>query len=181
MQKKSAGVAVVLALFFGLIVIRFNVSARQAGPQGLQQALAENVKQVFTFTTSAAATFSNATGALEPIPSTSLVVSTQAPGLLTISFSARGSVEPSGSQIIPIVMLACRIDGQDCQPDSNTVEFLYPQFCCDTRSFQWVAKNVPAGLHTVELFWGMGNPTMAIMTNRTLIVETASRRERLDD
>src|ERR671919_639343 len=58
----------------------------------------------------------------------------------------------------------CDIDGTPCQPDGNPVEFLYPQFCCDTRSFHWVAQNVPAGSHTVEILWGMGNPTSASVT-----------------
>ena len=108
------------------------------------------------------------------MPSTSLTIPVEAPGFLTISFSARGSVQPSGSQIIPIVFIECQIDGQACQPDSNSVEFLYPQFCCDTRSFHWLAENVSPGSHVVQILWGMGNPTSAIVTNRSLIVETAT-------
>jgi hypothetical protein len=141
--------------------------------QAPQQAQAAQLAQVFTLATSTPATYSTPSGALQPMPSTSLTFQAQAPGLVTISFSARGSVEPSGSQIIPIVFIECHIDGQPCQPDTNTVEFLYPQFCCDTRSFHWVAQNVSADSHAVEILWGMGNPTSAVVTNRSLIVETA--------
>jgi hypothetical protein len=140
----------------------------------LQQTYGGPVTQVFTLTTSQGATYSNSSGALEPMPSTSLTFAVETPSLLTISFSARGSVAPSGSQIIPIAFVGCTIDGQACQPDTNTVEFLYPQFCCDTRSFQWVAHGVARGNHTVEIQWGMGNPTSAIVTNRSLIVEAAA-------
>ena len=108
------------------------------------------------------------------MPGTSLNLQLQGPGFVTISFSARGTVQPSGSQIIPIVFIACQIEGQACQPDTNTVEFLYPQFCCDTRSFRWVADNVSSGSHLVTILWGMGNPTSAVVSNRSLIVETAT-------
>ncbi|MFZ3216459.1 MAG: hypothetical protein WA192_10405 [Candidatus Acidiferrales bacterium] len=143
-------------------------------PQGTQQTQAGQVSQIFTLTTSTAATYSNSSGALEPMPSTSVTFETQAASLVTISFSARGSVEPSSSQTVPIVFIECHIDGQPCQPDTNTVEFLYPQFCCDTRSFHWVAQSVSAGTHVVEILWGMGNPTAAVVTNRALIVEAAA-------
>jgi hypothetical protein len=136
---------------------------------------AAQLGQAFTLTTSDPATYSNSSGAVVLMPATSLAFQTQAAGLLTISFSARGSVAPSGSQIIPIVFIECHVDGQPCQPDTNTVEFLYPQFCCDTRSFHWVEQNVAAGSHTVDILWGMGNPTSAVVTNRTLIVETATQ------
>jgi len=130
--------------------------------------------QIFTLATSNPATYSTASGAPEVIPSSSLTFQSPAAGLATISFSARGSVAPSGSQSIPIVFIECHIDGQPCQPDTNTVEFLYPQYCCDTRSFHWVAQNVAVGSHTVDILWGMGNPTSAVITNRSLIVETAT-------
>jgi hypothetical protein len=139
-----------------------------------QTAQAAQLAQVFTLATSSPATYSTASGALAPMPSASLTFAAQAPGLATIWFSARGSVEPSGSQIVPILFIECHMDGQPCQPDTNTVEFLYPQFCCDTRSFHWVAQNISAGSHTVEILWGMGNPTSTVVTNRSLIVETAA-------
>lgn len=145
-------------------------------PQSAVQTQAGQVSQVFTLTTSSPATYSNPSGALVPMETASLAFQAQTAGLVTISFSARGSVQPSGSQIIPIVFIECHIDGQACQPDTNTVEFLYPQFCCDTRSFHWVAQDVSAGSHTVEILWGMGNPTSAIVTNRTLIVEAVGSK-----
>jgi hypothetical protein len=143
--------------------------------QMLQKTNGGPVAQAFTLTTSEQETYSNPSGALEPIPSTSLTFNVDAASLLTISFSSRGTVAPSGSQVIPIVLIACQIDGQACQPDTNTVEFLYPQFCCDSRSFQWVAHDVAKGSHTVQILWGMGNPTLAEVTNRSLIVEAATK------
>lgn len=166
--------ALVLAFSSGCGHVAANLAQQNDPPQTPQQTQAGQLAQVFTLTTSSAATYSNPSGALELMPSTSLTFQSQSPGFLTISFGARGSVAPSGSQIIPIVFIECHIDGQACQPDTNTVEFLYPQFCCDTRSFHWVAQNVSAGSHTVDILWGMGNPTSAIVTNRSLIVELAT-------
>ncbi|HKI10994.1 MAG TPA: hypothetical protein VKA02_02690 [Candidatus Acidoferrum sp.] len=164
-------------LFFGIaLALCFGSGVLLA--ELLQQTYAGPVTQVFTLATSQDAIYSNSSGTLEPMPSTSLTFAVEMPSLLTISFSARGSVAPSGSQIIPLVFLACTIDGQACEPDTNTVEFLYPQFCCDTRSFQWVAHDVARGNHTVEILWGMGNPTLATVTNRSLIVEAAALRTR---
>jgi hypothetical protein len=54
---------------------------------------------------------------------------TQAVGFLAISFSARGSVAPSGSHAIPIVFMEWQIDGQACQPDVNAAALLYRQLC----------------------------------------------------
>jgi hypothetical protein len=166
--------ALALAFSSGCGNVAANLAQQNDPPQAQQQSQAGRQEQVFTLTTSSPATYSNPGGALELMPSTSLAFQSQAPGFLTVSFSARGSVAPSGSQLIPIVFVECHIDGQACQPDTNTVEFLYPQFCCDTRSFHWVAQNVSAGSHTVDILWGMGNPTSAIVTNRSLIVETAT-------
>jgi hypothetical protein len=166
--------ALVMACSSGCGNVAANSTQQNDPAQGPQPAQAAQLAQVFTLATSSPATYSTASGALVPMPSTSLTFAAQAPGLATISFSARGSVEPSGTQMIPIVFIECHIDGQPCQPDTNTVEFLYPQFCCDTRSFHWVAQNISAGTHTVEILWGMGNPTSAVVTNRSLIVETAA-------
>lgn len=71
--------------------------------------------QVFTLTTSDPASYSNSSGALEPMPSTSMTVNVQNSGFLTISFSARGSVAPYGGQIVPIVFIECQIDGKACR------------------------------------------------------------------
>ena len=134
---------------------------------------ASEVVQVFSLTESAAATYSNPSGAFEPMPATALKVKLKSPGLLVITFCARGAVMPSGSSIIPFVFIKCEIDGLPCDPNANPIEFLYPQFCCDSRSFTWVVPKVKAGTHTVAVQWGMGNPTMAILTQRTLIVQAA--------
>jgi hypothetical protein len=93
--------------------------------------------------------------------------------MLVITFCARGAVMPSGSSIVPFVFIKCEIDGSPCDPNANPIEFLYPQFCCDSRSFTWVVPKVKPGTHTVAVQWGMGNPTMAILTQRTLIVRAA--------
>lgn len=127
--------------------------------------------QVRTITTSVSATYSNPSGAFTPMPATTLTVDLKSTSKVIVTFSARGVVQPSGSQLIPIVFVKCDIDGAPCQPNINSVEFLYPQFCCDTRSFSWVADSVPTGMHTVTILWGMGNPTSAIVTNRTLVVQ----------
>jgi hypothetical protein len=139
------------------------------------KSVAGAVQQVFALTISAGATYANPSGALEPMPSTSLTVRLKVSSLLVITFSARGSVQPSGGQMVPIVFIECKIDGTPCQPDTNPVEFLYPQFSSDTRSFTWIVPNVTKGSHTIIIHWGMGNPTSAIVTNRTLIVEAAEK------
>jgi hypothetical protein len=164
----------VFRLFVLSLVLAFGLGAGIVLAQASQRTNGGAVTNVFTLTTSTSATYSNPSGALEPMPFTSLDLTVSAQSLLTISFSARGTVEPSGSEIIPIVFVGCLIDGQACQPDSNTVEFLYPQFCCDTRAFHWVANSVAPGTHTVKIIWGMGNPTLASVTNRSLIVEAAT-------
>ena len=143
--------------------------------QTLQKTDAGPVTQVFALTTSAQETYDSTTSALLPIPETSLTFTVNAQSLLTISFSAQGDVAPQGTAT-PEVQIECQIDGQPCQPDTNTVTFLYPAFCCDTRSFQWVAHNVPAGSHTVRMLWLMGgtNP-LGQVTNRSLVVEAATK------
>jgi len=166
--------ALILAFSYGCGNVAANLAQQNDPPQAPQQTQAGQLAHIFTLTTSSPATYSTPSGALELMPSTSLIFQSQAPGFLTVSFSARGSVAPSGGQSIPIVFIECHIDGQACQTDGSTVEFLYPEFCCDTRSFHWVAQNVSAGSHTVDILWGMGNPTAAIVTNRSLIVETAT-------
>lgn len=178
MKKHLFGLSFLLALTLvfscGCGTVTASLDPPPDPPQAPQQAQGARLAQLFTLTSSSPATFANPSGALEPMAGTSLAVQTPALSVLTISFSARGSVQPSGSQIIPIVFIECQVDGQACQPDSNNVEFLYPQFCCDTRSFHWVVNSVSPGSHKVEILWGMGNPTSAVVTNRSLIVETAT-------
>jgi hypothetical protein len=156
-----------ILFLFGLVVLTVS------GSLFAQQSNGGAVSQVIALTTSQQAIYSDPSGAMQPMPGTSLTFDVPKTSQLTVTFSARGSVEPSGSLIIPIVFIGCQIDGQPCQPDSNPVEFLYPQYCCDTRSFQWIVSNLAAGSHNVQIVWGMGNPTLAGVTNRSLTVLVA--------
>jgi hypothetical protein len=134
---------------------------------------AVGVRRVAVLTRSETVDYTKSSGAFEAMPSTSLTVRTRGrDDLLVITFSARGSVTPSGSAIIPFVFIKCDIDGTPCEPDFNSVVFLYPQFCCDTRSFTWAVRGPAKGTHTIGIRWGMGNPTAAHVSNRTLVVET---------
>jgi hypothetical protein len=133
---------------------------------------ASEVVQVFALTESAAATYSNPSGAFEPMPATAIKMKLKFPSVLVITFCARGAVMPSNGPT-PFVFIKCEIDGSPCEPNANPIEFLYPQFCCDSRSFAWVVPKVKPGAHTVAITWGMGNPTMAILTQRTLVVHAA--------
>lgn len=136
------------------------------------------VEQTFALTTSAPAAYSTASGATQPMPGTALNFSLRNASMLIVTFSARGTVAPptSGS-MVPIVFIRCEIDAAPCQPNTNSVEFLYPQYCCDTRSFTWIVHSATPGPHTVRILWGMGNPTAAHLSNRTLAIE-AARLER---
>jgi hypothetical protein len=125
--------------------------------------------------TSTPAQYLNSSGAFVAMPTTALTVDVGSTSTFVTTFSARGVVQPPTPPAtqIPIVFIKCQIDGNPCQtPDS--IEFLFPQYCCDTRSFTWATQNVPAGSHKVTILWGMGNPTQAIVTNRTLVVETVA-------
>jgi hypothetical protein len=126
---------------------------------------------VFASTTSDTAIYLDQSGSFADLDS--LNVHLIFKSMLVITFSARGTVAPSGSELIPIVFVECEIDGIPCTPDFNSVEFLYPQFCCDTRSFTWIVHSAATGNHTVSIRWGMGNPTSAAVSNRTLLVESA--------
>lgn len=145
-----------------------------AAAQATTTSAAGQVDQAFAITTSAAATYSTPSGAFQPMPDAALNISLQRPSMLIITFSARGTVAPpSSGSTIPIVFLRCEIDGAPCQPNANSVEFLYPQFCCDTRTFTWIVHSASPGAHTVQILWGMGNPTSAHLSNRTLAIEAA--------
>jgi len=136
----------------------------------LDTGCAGRVEHVFASSTSQGATFSNPSGSFQPLDS--MTIDLKSDSLLVVTFSARGTVAPSAGPM-PIVFVKCEIDGTPCQPNSNPVEFLYPPFCCDTRSFTWVVHAAGRGIHTVTILWGMGNPTSAVITNRTLVVEAA--------
>jgi hypothetical protein len=141
--------------------------------QALKTTSALGVGQVFASTISVpAAIYSNPSGGFQTLQS--IPVDLKLRSMLVITFSARGVVQPpKGQGWPPIVLVKCEIDSTPCQPNSNSVDFLYPQFCCDTRSFTWVVHAAEKGTHHVTILWGMGNPTSATITNRTLVVEAA--------
>src|SRR5262249_55588358 len=117
-----------------LVVILLAVGALSTGGV-LAQALQTNagaVAQVLTQTSSAEATYSNPSGAFQALPDTPMAIDVKTDSMLVITFSARGTVQPSSTGAVPIVFIKCQIDRTPCQPDFNSVEFLYPQFCCDS-------------------------------------------------
>ena len=151
---------------------------RSSDAQPTTTTAAGPVEQAFAVTTSTPATYTLPSGAMQPMPATSLSVSLKFPSMLVVTFSARGTVAgPTSGVAVPIVFIRCEIDGTPCQPNTNTVEFLYPQWCCDSRSFTWIVHSATAGPHTVRINWGMGNPTSAHLSNRTLAIQ-AARLER---
>jgi hypothetical protein len=139
--------------------------------QAPQTTNAGRVEQVFASTNTATATFSNPSGAFQALDS--MKINLKSDSLLVITFSARGTVAPSGGTI-PIVFIRCEVDGIPCQPNHNAVEFFYPQACCDSRTFTWIAHKAAKGVHVVTILWGMGNPTAAYISNRTLVIEAAT-------
>ena len=66
-------------------------------------------------------------------------------------------------------VIDCDVDGTPCAPDGNGVQFLYPAFCCDTRSFTWVIS-AGMGAHTVNIKWTTLNNGSSLIQNRTLAV-----------
>jgi len=146
---------------------------RSSDAQPTTTTAAGPVEQAFAVTTSATATYTFPP-AMQPMPATFLNISLKFPSMLIVTFSARGDVAgPTSGHMIPIVFIKCEIDAAPCQPNFNTVEFLYPEYCCDTRSFTWIVHSAAAGAHTVRILWGMGNPTAAYVTNRTLAIQAA--------
>jgi hypothetical protein len=136
--------------------------------------IAKAVDQVVALTTSAPASYSDPSGAFAAIPDTSVTFDLKLTSLLVVTFAGRGAAaKKPGQTTTPIVFVKCELDGTPCEPDANHVEFLLPPFCCDTRSFTWVARRVAPGSHKIAMFWGMGNPGTATLTNRSLIVEAA--------
>ena len=150
------------------------INAHLGSNQILQISSAGRVEQVFALTTSETAVYEDPTGRIVSMPSTSLVVDLKQDSLLLITFCARGSARPSGTKVIPIVFINCEIDGKPCSPNINTIEYHYPQYCCDSRSFTWVVHKAGRGKHTIEIKWGMGNPTEIVISQRTLTIEAAT-------
>lgn len=99
----------------------------------------------------------------------SLPITLTRKSLLTITFSARGEI--SGAPNVFVVR--CFVDKTPCEPTVNAVQFLYPIFCCDTRSFTWVAVGGPGG-HGVTIIGGTTVPGRSLVYDRTLHVEAAA-------
>ena len=136
--------------------------------------IAKNVVQVAALTTSASAQYADPQGVFLAMPDTFVTFDVEVSSLLVVTFSARGAVgKKPGQTSTPIVFVKCQLDGTPCEPDANAVEFMFPPFCCDSRSFTWVARRVAPGSHTIAIQWGMANPGTAIVTDRSLIVEAA--------
>jgi hypothetical protein len=161
---RSVGLGVlVLALAFGGVAFAQVTTTTSAG----------STRQTFVTTTSASATCVNPPGPCGAL--VSLPIDLRFTSLLTITFSARGVVSQPTTAVVE-TQLSCDIDGTPCQPDTNSVEFLYPNFCCDTRSFTWVVHSASTGPHTVTISWTTANTGTSLISNRSLVVQAALLR-----
>ena len=130
------------------------------------------IHQVFSFTSSATIDYKNPSGASEVVDS--LAINLKKDSLLIISYSVRASLTPRTSTQIPMVFVRCEVDSAHCPPDANDIVWLLPEFCCDARTFTWVFPKATKGQHTVNILWGMGNPTAAHFTLRSFVVQAAT-------
>jgi hypothetical protein len=156
----------------GLSIVIALVAVLAFGGIALAQAFhdsAGTTKQTFVSATSESASCVNPPGPCGPLISRSITLKQNS--LLTITFSARGTVsQPTAATVQTEVR--CEVDGTPCKPDINGVQFLYPPFCCDTRSFTWV-KRASRGPHTVTITWTTLNQGASHVQNRTLVVQAA--------
>jgi hypothetical protein len=150
------------------------IKSDSSNPQRLQITHGGRVEQVFALTDSSGISYENPSGRMEPMPSTSLDLDLKQDSLLIITFCARGTVRPSGSKVIPFAFIKCELDGIPCSPDINPIEYHYPQYCCDSRSFTWVVHKAKKGKHKLVMIWGMGNPTSIGISQRTLVVQAVA-------
>jgi hypothetical protein len=127
--------------------------------------------QTFALATSNEASCVNPPGPCGPLMSLPITLTRNS--LLTITFSARGTVVQPPMTAIVETTINCDVDGNSCDPDDNGVQSLYPADCCDTRSFTWVAL-APRGHHTVNISWTTNNMGTSLIQNRTLHVEAAA-------
>jgi hypothetical protein len=132
---------------------------------------ADAVEQVFTFTSSATIDYTNPSGASEVADS--LDIDLKKDSLLLISYSVRASLTPRTSTQVPMVFVRSQVDSSPCSPNGNDIVWLIPEFCCDARTFTWIFPKASKGKHTVTILWGMGNPTAAHFTLRSLVVQAA--------
>jgi hypothetical protein len=128
--------------------------------------------QGFALATSAGASCVNPPGPCGTL--VSLPIDLNADSLLTITFTARGVVQQPSTQIVETA-IECEFDGKPCDPDgSGGLVFLYPAFCCDTRSFTWITL-ASKGVHTVNIKWTTDNNGTSLIQNRTLNVLAIAR------
>jgi len=156
----------------GLSIVIAVVTVLALGGIALAQAFHDNAgttKQTFVSATSESASCVNPPGPCGPLMSRS--ISLKQNSLLTITFSARGTVSQPTTAIVQ-TEVRCEVDGAPCKPDINGVQFLYPPFCCDARSFTWV-KRASQGPHTVTMTWTTLNQGTSHVQNRTLVVQAA--------
>lgn len=132
---------------------------------------AEAVDQVFTFTSSGTIDYTNPSGASQVADSMDIDLKKES--ALLISYSVRASLTPRTSTQIPMVFVRCEVDSSPCPPNVNDIVWLIPEFCCDARAFTWVFPSASRGKHAVSILWGMGNPTAAHFTQRSLVVQAA--------
>lgn len=131
---------------------------------------AGRTEQTFATTTSIPAECVNPPGPCGAL--VSLPIDLDRDSLLVITFSARGVVfQPTPATVETGV--DCYIDGTPCQPNFNGVQFLYPKFCCDARSFTWVVHAASKGPHTVTINWTTLNTGSSLIQNRSLVVQAA--------
>lgn len=133
--------------------------------------VAAAVDQVFTFTSSTTIDYTNPSGASEVADS--IAIDLHKDSLLLISYSVRADVSPRTATQVPMVFVRCQVDSAPCPPNGNDIVWLLPEFCCDARTFNWVFPKATKGKHDVTILWGMGNPTAAHFTLRSLIVQAA--------
>ncbi len=131
----------------------------------------EAVDQVFTFTSSDTIDYTNTSGASQVADT--LDIDLKKDSLLLISYSVRASLTPRTSTQVPMVFVRCQVDGTPCEPDNNDIVWLIPEFCCDARTFTWIFPKATKGKHAASILWGMGNPTAAHFTLRSLVVQAA--------
>src|SRR5262245_27450364 len=127
--------------------------------------------QRFAVATSAGASCASPPGVCGHL--VSLPINLNADSYLTITFSARGEVQQPSPQIVQTLLL-CDVDGIACEPNINPVSFLFPNFCCDARSFTWITQ-AGRGQHTVNITWESVSKGASLIQNRTLNVEAIAR------
>ena len=106
----------------------------------------------------------------QPFQATELPFELREDSLLTITFSAEGSIQPkeTTAPLMPPLLLQRRLDGRPCAPGDNEsqIQFKFPplrlqMLCCDTRAFTWVVPRVSKGSHTVVIWGQIRNPELA--------------------